>query len=449
MLDLHGISRASFDLIVEEEVSGQQAYERKYIHPEKPGGASGVTVGIGYDCGYYTAAQIRQDWGGHIPPDMVEALASCAGIKGDAAYAACDRVKSLVSVPWDAAIAVFSNVSIPKYLVATRKGLPNFDLLGPDCRGALLSLVYNRGASFSTPGDRYTEMRAIRAAMVSKSFAAIPAQLRSMKRLWTTKSVRGVASRREHEAKLFEQGLAAMGHVDAPAPEPVEAEEPDPAAPFPADPAPVQQPAPSSAPVVASDAQGDPELFSVQKRLKAMNYTPGVVTGVWGGMTAGALAGFINDRHASIPVPASVDAFKALREDIKAELAHAEAEHFVRPVTAARANAETETVTAVAPEAAPVRRNFLTSAWSAIGATAAAVWTAISDKVEKAWSFFTDHKDHIPTDSGTLSTVWSYAEKVPTSFWWLLLAGGLAFIAIDASKGLSKIRQAVQTGARQ
>ncbi|MGD5575294.1 hypothetical protein QUU09_22875, partial [Xanthomonas citri pv. citri] len=128
-----------------------------------------------------------------------------------------------------------------------------------------------------------------------------------------------------------------------------------------------------------------------------------VVTGVWGGMTAGAIAGFINDRHAPIPVPASVEAFAATREDIKAELARAEAEHFVRPVTAARANGETETVTAIAPEAAPVRRNFLTSAWSAVMAFLAAVWTAISDKVAQAWSFFTDHKDDIPTDSGTLS----------------------------------------------
>ncbi|MCA1864042.1 hypothetical protein LE191_28480, partial [Janthinobacterium sp. HSC-3S05] len=160
------------------------------IRPEKPGGASGVTVGIGYDCGYYSASQIRQDWGGHLPPAMVKALAICAGIKGDAAYAACEQVKHLVSVPWDAAIAVFSEVSIPKYLASTRKGLPNFDLLPPDCRGALLSLVYNRGASFSIPAakdpqGRYVEMRAIRSAMAVKNYAAIPGELRKMKRLWT------------------------------------------------------------------------------------------------------------------------------------------------------------------------------------------------------------------------------------------------------------------------
>lgn len=448
MPDLHGISRASFDLIVEEEVSGKEAYERKYIRPEKPGGASGVTVGIGYDLGYYKPEQIRKDWGALLPASMVEALASCAGIKGNAAFAACARVKPIVSVPWEAAIEVFSNVSIPTYLARTRAGLPNFDLLVPDCRGALLSLVYNRGASFSLAGERYSEMRAIRAAMAAKNFAVIPAQLRAMKRLWTTKSVRGVALRREHEAKLFEQGLEVMGHAVPPVA--IESEEPDPAAPFQADEARavVTSPVPATVPA-ASGVQGDPELFSVQNRLKGRHYTPGIVTGVWGGMTAGALAGFINDRRVAITVPTSLETFDAVRDDVKAELARAEEENWFRPVTDARKNAETETVTAVAPEAAPVRRNFLTSAWSAAMAFLAAIWTAISGKLAQAWAFFTDHKDDIPTDSGTLSTVWSYAEKVPTSFWWLLLAGGLAFIAIDASKGLSKIRQAVQTGARQ
>ncbi|MBY9039494.1 hypothetical protein K7461_29390, partial [Pseudomonas fluorescens] len=178
--------------------------------------------------------------------------------------------------------------------------------------------VYNRGASFSIPAakdpqGRYVEMRAIRSAMAVKNYAAIPGELRKMKRLWTSKSVRGVALRREHEARLFEQGLAELGHDAAPAERADVEDEADPAAPYATDePGPV---APAPVPVV-TDAKGDPELFSVQNRLKAMNYAPGVVTGVWGGMTAGAIAGFINDRHAPIPVPASVEAFAATREDI-------------------------------------------------------------------------------------------------------------------------------------
>jgi hypothetical protein len=207
--DLHGISQAAFDLIVNSEISGRAAYEAHYRRPERPGGQSGITVGIGYDCGYYSAAVIRQDWSGKIPDAMVSVLCAVAGLQGQAAQNRLAAVRPLVDVPWGAAIDVFSNVSIPKYLRSCH-ALPNFDELSPDCKGALLSLVYNRGASFDQPGPRYVEMRNIKALMAAEKFTAIPAEFRKMKRLWTTPSLRGVAIRREQEARLFEQGLVAM-----------------------------------------------------------------------------------------------------------------------------------------------------------------------------------------------------------------------------------------------
>ena len=138
--------------------------------------------------------------------ETVDALCSVAGIKGQSAQNRLSSVRQLVDVPWGSAIDVFSNVSIPKYLHACH-ALPNFDELSPDCKGVLLSLVYNRGASFSQPGARYLEMRNIKVLMRARKFASIPAELRKMKRLWTTPSVRGVAIRREQEARLFESGL--------------------------------------------------------------------------------------------------------------------------------------------------------------------------------------------------------------------------------------------------
>lgn len=208
MLDLHGISQESFDLIVNCEVSSRAAYERNYHRPERPGGQSGITVGIGYDCGYSTAAVIRQDWAGKIPDSMVTVLCGVAGLKGDSAQQQLSRVRPLVDVPWSAAVDVFSNVSIPKYLKSTST-LPHFDELPPSCKGVLLSLVYNRGASFSMDGPRYLEMRNIKALMEARKFAGIPNELRKMKRLWATPSVRGVAIRRETEARMFEKGLTA------------------------------------------------------------------------------------------------------------------------------------------------------------------------------------------------------------------------------------------------
>lgn len=81
----------------------------------------------------------------------------------------------------------------------------------PLCFGVLVSLVYNRGSRMTdspkAPGDR-AEMRAIRDAVAGGQFAVIPAQLRSMQRLWPIGN--GLRDRREREAKLFELGLAQV-----------------------------------------------------------------------------------------------------------------------------------------------------------------------------------------------------------------------------------------------
>jgi hypothetical protein len=74
--------------------------------------------------------------------------------------------------------------------------------------GALVSLTYNRGASFGKQADRYREMSSIKAHMENSQFAKIPGEFRSMKRLWP--GVRGLQERREFEARLFEKGLALI-----------------------------------------------------------------------------------------------------------------------------------------------------------------------------------------------------------------------------------------------
>ena len=77
--------------------------------------------------------------------------------------------------------------------------------------GAPIPRVYGRArASFSSEGTRYSEMRAIKQDMAARRFSDIPDRIRSMKRLWTTPSVRGVALRREQEARLFEKGLVDL-----------------------------------------------------------------------------------------------------------------------------------------------------------------------------------------------------------------------------------------------
>lgn len=443
------ISQDAGNLIIEQEVSSRAAYTKKYQRPERPGGESGITIGIGYDCGYSTPAQLRKDWAGRIPVQMIDILATrAAGLKGQAAAARLPSVQPLVSVPWEAAISEFYDVEVPRWVAKCRSALPNFDSLPPDCAGALVSLAYNRGPSFTIPASkdtngRYAEMRAIRALMVSKQFSQIPAEFRKMKRLWTTPSVRGVATRREAEAKLFERGLKAG--FAAPDPEPVEVDQVN-----------RDVVAPPNVQPVDPTIPGDPVLFDVQQRLKARRYPPGVIDGKWGSGTRGALSGFMGDRGHKIDAPTSLEEFHEIADEVRAELLEAETEPqsdgsigWFRPVSQERANADSKIIKELAPEVAPVKRNFLTALGGSIVAFFSAAWDTVSGWVSEAWNFFTDHKDVVDDNPGIASTVWGYVSAIPTSFWLIAGGCGLAFIAYNSWRAIKTSTQAVQNGERQ
>jgi GH24 family phage-related lysozyme (muramidase) len=198
-------SQAAIDLIVREEVGSQALYKHKYQHPEWPGGASGVTIGVGYDCGYAEAHQIATDWGDKLPAAMVKALESVAGIHGSPAASHARELHGIVTVSWDAAMAVFSARDVPKWEQIVAHALQNTDKLSGDSFGALVSLAYNRGASFHKDGVRCIEMRNIADLMATERFDRVPHEIRNMKRLWP--NVRDLRERRDHEAALFEKGL--------------------------------------------------------------------------------------------------------------------------------------------------------------------------------------------------------------------------------------------------
>lgn len=202
------ISLAAIEEIIREEDSSEFYYQSHYQHPEWPGGSSGVTILLGYDLGYASAAKIHADLDGKAPAEMVNACVSCAGITGTRAHDAMLRVRTAINLSWSVALQVFLANDMPEWIATIHKVLPNTDKLSPDCLGVLVSLAYNRGAPFDRAGDRYTEMRAIKADMASGHFADISAQLRSMARLWPPSN--GVHGRRFREAALFDAGMKAV-----------------------------------------------------------------------------------------------------------------------------------------------------------------------------------------------------------------------------------------------
>ena len=204
------ISDAAVDLIVTAEVSSRAVYERRLTRPVWPKGNSGLTIGIGYDVGTVTAATLEVDWSGVLDQAALDLLRPACLVRGAAAVPLVEQAQS-VAVPWNDAMHVFREASLPEFVARTERALPNTAALWPDCLGALVSLTYNRGAAFNRPEPRFAEMRAIGELMAVRAFDRIPAELRAMKRLWEgDPDMRGVVLRREAEAVLFERGLAAM-----------------------------------------------------------------------------------------------------------------------------------------------------------------------------------------------------------------------------------------------
>jgi hypothetical protein len=205
------LTKKSLDLILEFEVGGGESYYNKFLkNPTWPGEQSGVTIGVGYDCGYVNKTEFTNDWK-DLPQKDFDRLYKIIGIKG---IAAKDLIRGLkdISIPWDLSLKVFINKTVTKFYNLTRETFPNFDNLPEDAKGGLVSLVFNRGNALE--GDRRREMKLIRDGMKlvstfdQKALTFIANQIRNMKRIWVGGSIeKGMTRRRDAEAKLIEESL--------------------------------------------------------------------------------------------------------------------------------------------------------------------------------------------------------------------------------------------------
>lgn len=200
--DENVLSDKAYKLILKYEVGGGEAYYNKALKkPCYPGGASGVTIGIGYDLGYNTKAQYANDWKSLLSDRDFSRLEACLGAKGEYARQLVRNVRD-IEVSWDAASIVFKKETLPRFIKETLRAFPGADKLHPDAFGALVSIVFNRGASVT--GDSRREMLNIRNLISSKNYKAIAQEIRSMKRLWIGKGLDGLLKRRDEEASLVE-----------------------------------------------------------------------------------------------------------------------------------------------------------------------------------------------------------------------------------------------------
>ena len=190
-------------LLFDYEVGGGKPYYDKYLSKFTwPGGASGPTICIGVDCGYYTKEEIAKIFH-FLKNDQIKLIQGASGKTGSSGkeYTKILREAGIV-VSWDQAKEIFESLTWPKFARLTEKAFPEVEELCDNAYGALVSLVFNRGSAMQ--GDSRLEMRNIRDLVPKKDYRGIAKELRKMKRIWQGKGLDGLLERREAEAKLVE-----------------------------------------------------------------------------------------------------------------------------------------------------------------------------------------------------------------------------------------------------
>ncbi len=189
--------------IVHEEVGGRKYYDRHVAIPHFPGEASGVTIGVGYDLRFQEPADFEADWAGILTPQAMDSLRPHLGKKGSAAAVAA---LADLRIPFPAAWQVFIKHALPRAVTQTESCFGKLAPLPPLCRGALASLVYNRGTKLS--GDSRREMKAIHDHIAAGRLDQVAAEFTAMKRLWPGSE--GLRKRRDKEAEMWAKGMEGV-----------------------------------------------------------------------------------------------------------------------------------------------------------------------------------------------------------------------------------------------
>jgi hypothetical protein len=200
------LSKKSIDLIIQFEIGGRSYYERALQKVTWPGGASGATVGIGYDLGYNTEKQFLLDWSPGLNLNFVNALKPLCGLKGEKVKGMIKGEILNVRIPYNIAYDVFVRSSVPRFYKAALTIYPDMIHLNDDTQGALVSMVFNRGTSLV--GDRRKEMKAIVELVKKQDYEGIAEEIEKSKRLWEGVGLDGLVIRREAEADLIRDSIA-------------------------------------------------------------------------------------------------------------------------------------------------------------------------------------------------------------------------------------------------
>lgn len=184
------VSNKAIDLTIFSEITSATNYNQNLIYPVWPGGASGITGGVGYDFGHNTQAQIADDWKYKLPDHSIQLLKRLSGLRGESAKKALTAQIKAIKIPLEPAMEVFKLRTLPRYAALTVRAFPGVTDLLPDAAGVILDIVYNRGQRLNDLGTKEikegarSEMRCIAEAIPKKDYEAIAVACDHMARLW-------------------------------------------------------------------------------------------------------------------------------------------------------------------------------------------------------------------------------------------------------------------------
>lgn len=200
------LNKRSIDFIIQHEAGGRAYYDKVLQKPTWPGGESGITIGLGYDLGYNTEKQFIKDWGKTLTEANIKTLKTVIGLKGEKAKISLKGDLLNIRIPYNIAYDVFVKCMVPRYYKLALTIYPGMNELNEDTKGALVSMVFNRGSSLN--GDSRKEMRAIVELVKKKDYEAIAEEIEKSKRLWEHRGLDGLVIRREAEADIIRNSIA-------------------------------------------------------------------------------------------------------------------------------------------------------------------------------------------------------------------------------------------------
>ena len=174
-------------------------------HPYWPG----VTLGVGWDAGYHSRAELRATWAA-LGEEALALLDGAAGKKAVRRGALVPQLRA-IAVPRDLSIKILNRSLNDDYYPLVVQLFPRLERLPAEAQVVFISVVFNRGPSmghdrdWSTAKevDRRWEMRRMQADVKSAGMFAIYAHLGTMKRLWESAGPRSLPLRRRDELALI------------------------------------------------------------------------------------------------------------------------------------------------------------------------------------------------------------------------------------------------------